>query len=65
MLNQNIVHYNVHDTHKMQNDIYKKICKINKNTNLLIFEYDLTEPNDVYLLVYDNKYYRIDLISIQ
>ncbi len=68
MLNQNIVRYNVHDMHRMQNDIYKKTFnKKQPNTHLenLNNKNNLTGPNDVYLFVYDNKYYRTDLIPIR
>jgi hypothetical protein len=51
----------------MQNDIYKKIFKRKKPMINSFFstseEKELTEPNDVYLSVYDNKYYHIDPIS--
>jgi len=53
MLNQNIDHCIEHDTHRMQNDKYRKIYRSKKTENDYVVsarerERNLTEPNDVY-----------------
>ena len=64
MLNLNIGHYVGHGMHKMQNDRDKKSSK--KSYGFLFREVQsLTEPNDVYLLMYDNRYCHIDQRSMQ